>query len=835
MFLPKLARHISKRVAWIEHKLAKELADLNKMGTLQPNGEAVEGSAAAEQAQLREAVKLRREKARVAMLGLKHLRSRLDEARKKAEWTVKHAKQVEDQTTKADNQIVKLKKEACDKVTQFEKKIIKAKKDKKDAKALELELGKAQKACRAAEDGLVTARTELNKRAQNVNAATAKAKKLEAQYAAADASSLSTKLNNMAQQSTEAEVQSQKDQQKLNALNAMIRNGKQKIADAVLMHTAATASKDKHQLEIANSAGIAAHHHLIELQKEKAALLGKVHEDHLELGDINSEIQKSAAKMHEIADQAVQKQTKLGAVQFAADEEGEETSMQQEADVLTLKLAKAHRAMLGEAEKNVDLTAEIKKVSAKLTAIDNAASDIVKMLEATIHKKPAATRPKTAAQKAMESKLTKDIKLAVMQTAQLANLGDKADQKAKDTTKSFEAEQKKGAKADKKKVAALKADADKAAKNADAVKKAEKTVAAREAADKTKLEKTSALSNSVTKFAEKLKDKFVKMTSLASQAKTHGVHAMSGDAKANAAKLAEANKRITALEAAITRLGGLKSVEAAEGSMPSKAAQTSIVVDKAKLANTVKKIAALDDRIIKAKMSRDTQTQIKLGTEKKDFEEEADNIRIKLRREYGIVAVPAVKISKATDADVASLKKKEDDLTVAVKKANAAKAAREKLLQEETVLRKKLQGSMKVEHSKIAAANKAKQSLAVTMTKLKKQEEGEKGQAKEMKAKLAAKEKTLKAQEKKAQSNSNKVKSQIASTELVLNKSESTLQVAKNEAAGAVDKASKTLVVDKATKSQTMPTHVAPAVAAEPKVKLAAKAPKKSVYESEEH
>merc|ERR1711907_703488 len=278
----------------------------------------------------------------------------------------------------------------------------------------------------------------------------------------------------------------------------------------------------------------------------------------------------------------------------------------------------------------------------------------------------------------------------------------------------------------------------------------------RKAVDKTKLAKNSALSNSVAKFAEKLKDKFIKMTSLASQAKKQGVHVVSGDAKANAAKLAEANKRITALEAALSQLGGLKGVEAVEGTKLKKGAEATIETDKAKLAKTEKRINILNDKIIKAKVSKDTKAQIELGTEKKEAR-----------------------------------------LSAAVRKANAAKAEREKLLEQETAIRQKLAASMHTEHQKIATANKAKASLAVTMSKLKKQEEGEKGKAKEMKAKLAAKEKTLKAQEKKAQANSNNVKSEIASTELVLNKSESTLKVAKQEAAVAVSKASKTLVFGK--------------------------------------
>merc|ERR1711871_176083 len=228
-----------------------------------------------------------------------------------------------------------------------------------------------------------------------------------------------------------------------------------------------------------------------------------------------------------------------------------------------------------------------------------------------------------------------------------------------------------------------------------------------------------------------------------------------------------------------------------------KGAEATIENDKVKLAKTEKRIKILNDKIIKAKVSKDTKAQIELGTEKKDLEEEAENIRSRLKKDYGVVAVPAEKISSDTSADVAVLKKKEATLSAAVRKANAAKAKREKLLEQETTIRKKLAASMHTEHQKIATANKAKASLAVTMSKLKKQEEGEKGKAKEMKAKLAAKEKTLKAQEKNARANSNNVKSEIASTELVLNKSESTLKVAKQEAAVAVSKASKTLVFGK--------------------------------------
>merc|ERR1711998_375111 len=106
-------------------------------------------------------------------------------------------------------------------------------------------------------------------------------------------------------------------------------------------------------------------------------------------------------------------------------------------------------------------------------------------------------------------------------------------------------------------------------------------------------------------------------------------------------------------------------------------AEATIETDKAKLAKTEKRINILNDKIIKAKVSKDTKAQIELGTEKKDLEEEAENIRSRLKKDYGVVAVPAEKISSDTSADVAVLKTKEARLSAAVRKANAAKAERE--------------------------------------------------------------------------------------------------------------------------------------------------------------
>merc|ERR1711871_768739 len=135
-------------------------------------------------------------------------------------------------------------------------------------------------------------------------------------------------------------MENQRDQEKLNSLNAMIRNGKSKISAAELMLEAAQHKKDHQQIEIATAALHAAHHHMAELKQSKAAILGKVHAEEAELGEIHDEIENGSRKMHKIADDAVKTQTDLGAAQFAADEEGEETEAEAEVDRLHLQLAK---------------------------------------------------------------------------------------------------------------------------------------------------------------------------------------------------------------------------------------------------------------------------------------------------------------------------------------------------------------------------------------------------------------------------------------------------------------------------------------------------------------
>lgn len=118
----------------------------------------------------------------------------------------------------------------------------------------------------------------------------------------------------------------------------MIKNGKTKQADAELMLDAAKSSGDEEQIEIATAAGTAAAHHLIELTNEKKALLTKVKNDQMDLGeerhDITTETEK--LKYEKIQDHRIERD--LGEQQAAADEEGATSPLQHKIDVLTMKL-----------------------------------------------------------------------------------------------------------------------------------------------------------------------------------------------------------------------------------------------------------------------------------------------------------------------------------------------------------------------------------------------------------------------------------------------------------------------------------------------------------------
>lgn len=117
--------------------------------------------------------------AKMNVIQLKKIRSRLATTRKTAEKALVKAKRVEHATLLADKQISKLKQKACGEVKKLEAKLATAEKNKA---TIELELQKARKACQKAETTLASARLDLNKRAKAVALAAHTAQRLEAKH-----------------------------------------------------------------------------------------------------------------------------------------------------------------------------------------------------------------------------------------------------------------------------------------------------------------------------------------------------------------------------------------------------------------------------------------------------------------------------------------------------------------------------------------------------------------------------------------------------------------------------------------------------------------------------
>lgn len=215
-------------------------------------------------------------------------------------------------------------------------------------------------------------------------------------------------------------------------------------------------------------------------------------------------------------------------------------------------------------------------------------------------------------------------------------------------------------------------------------------------------------------------------------------------------------ERITALEAAVSQLGGnVEQVEggAGKGNGAGKIEQE-IRDEKQKLEDIETKIGALDSQYEKAEAKNDTKAQIKTGTEQKDLEHEAKNIKDKLQGLYqdletkqkaavGPAAVPNVTLQANVTAVVAD----ENHLVKAVQSARAASEKREELLKKEEDARAQLQQAMNDEHQKLDEAHNAKTSLKQELTDLKQQEKVQAAQVKAAKHQLEEQHKALKDQE----------------------------------------------------------------------------------------
>jgi len=343
-----------------------------------------------------------------------------------------------------------------------------------------------------------------------------------------------------------------------------------------------------------------------------------------------------------------------------------------------------------------------------------------------------------------------------------------------------------------------------AKKDAAAVKIARQKVAGRVSKDKTTIKddqtSVSEMEKAVAKFAESLKGKFVKIKSMASKASLKDIKIESTTSAAAKEQLATDEARITALEAAVSQFGGVKRVQAVEGAagLPTSAQNKEVTAEKAKIKSIDKKVEKLNDNYAKASVQQNEAEMIRLGTKKKDLEEEADTVRLKLKKDYGVIVTPDPFASDNTTETVAALKAKQAALQRAVAEAKAASQARAKLIKVEEEARKKLQTSMKVEHEKIDVANNAKKGLAEEMTELKKSSIKETTNVKALRANLDAQQAVLKAQEKAAAAKRAVIRKKMAEAETVLADKQKQIKKAEAQATDSV-KGSRFTAAEKAS------------------------------------
>lgn len=175
------------------------------------------------------------------------------------------------------------------------------------------------------------------------------------------------------------------------------------------------------------------------------------------------------------------------------------------------------------------------------------------------------------------------------------------------------------------------------------VEEATKKVEARKASDQkvAKAGGASEADKAIAGFAQGMK---VKLEQIRTKANHEAEEDASYEREQWQQKLAEKTgdrrtllDRIAALEAAVSKFGGnIAQVEAGADARTHsrKATQKKISEARKKLDSIESKITGYDDKIKKAQDAKDTHAQIKLGTEQKDLEDEAKNIREKMKELY---------------------------------------------------------------------------------------------------------------------------------------------------------------------------------------------------------
>jgi len=801
-FLPKLLRHIHRKVAYIEHELAKQVSALNKMGQIKPTKTAAAADSAKEE-NLEAQLDAQKQAAKLKIVHLKKLRTQVNGMRKQAEVALQKAKEVEDDTEAANSKIKQLKAEACTKADQLEKQLADAESSNQNSDSLKSEVTKAKEACSKAGEDLTAARNELKKKSAEVAELASKAGKLDAKYSSDDENIEAKEVDENTEEAVEDKAAAQQATDKLNAVVAMQKQAIGKEAEAKLMLSKAQKKGDKEELNIATAALAAAKAHVAKLKDEKTRIVNSITYATQELGELHSSIRDHVVEIKDDEIDGHHEQKRLGEEQRTAMAEAATTQMQQRVDSLQAEVSSERRSRELEESalqtQGVNIKVEMEKMKAKLDSIDTAAAAIIDDLELAIAKGKGASTKK-AKETADETATNQDLEIADDQLGKLQGLKTTA----ADQVKKAEAAVKANA-----------TDPDAAAKLAQAkkdlsqVEEATTKISARKEGDVEKLANETSQAKAITAsdkttgaFAEKIKAKFQKLKNLA---ETAGKKDVEIEKAALTKKVARGNtntkaleERINALEAAVAASGGnVQQIEAGAnataGANPE--AEQKINDEKLKLKDVRSKILDLDEKMSKATSTNDTKAQIEYGTEQKDLEVEEKNVKDSLDTLYkeleasspvllpfdkmavgnqtaeGVVAkglAAASNITAAAKPAVHDLNEDQKKLTAAMAEAEKATAKRAELMKKEETAQKELKDAVKSEQAKIDTANKEKEGLANKMHELTEEGEREKAAVEDAKHKLSQQEESLKTQEAAANQNMKKVNSKLESASQTL-------------------------------------------------------------------
>jgi len=740
-FLPKVLRHTHRRVAFIEHALAKQLSALKKLGMIQPSAQVNVMEAKADE-ELRK--KLLAEK-HMNLKHLKLLRKKVNAMRKTAGQALEHANKVMKETEAADKKIKTLKKEACKKAKDLQKTLDESAPAGAALKDLQGEVKRAASACEQAGETFKKAQADLKMRAQDVATSTKKVAQLESRYAA-DQAKIETEAREEAQKAAvEKKVYSEDEQEKLTTLAVMIRQAKGKLAEAKLLGRKADETKDPEDTEVAEAHLAAAQHHLAELRGQKAMIVNSGSKE------VNSGDTKDVKPSTDYA-----RATELGDEQHSTL--GASSAMQNQVNALTTQLARAQQS----SDENAKMKVEMEQMRSKLDAIDRAAASVLTDLDGAITK-GGLDSEEAAKDDADVENARNDAAVADDQLSKLDELKKTAEDKVKEAESTYKTT---GAAADKQKL-------DKAREDLQAVVDADSKVENRKEADQAlETNQTAAASavraadKAIGRYAMQIKGKFQRLKDTTNSAKQSDVTMLDDYTNNTSPEVLE--QRITALEAAVSIAGGdVEGIEDAASGMTGSAKniQEKIEQERAKLEDVKQQISSLDGKLEQARAASDSDQEIEYGTKQKDLEVEEENIKESLKDLYAQlersspadVTMPgSAKLSElisgttasndtasndtatnSSSPQVSELLDHQEKLKSALQEAKAASEERKEEMAEMAAVRKKLQSAVEAERTKIDVAKQAKESLVEKMDALSKKSEQEKQAVTETKDKLS--------------------------------------------------------------------------------------------------